>query len=220
MGKDRRNTPSQQAGTTGAGRGPVMAEGAEGNAAMVARMQAAQADGAVDGPMGRVFVRIAGAADAAGFDKTQLLAYLDTTLKLAEGEWFRGAKLDGVADKLMEQLDADRDGVVSWTEFKAFEAQTLGTIAPGATDRASAQAAAGQRFDQLDRGRDGSLAYDELAAGTKAELPRGTEHGDLIAQLAARIALDAVDTDQRDQPVKERGLSRDEWTTAAGQMVR
>ena len=73
---------------------------------------------------------------------------------------------------------------------------------------------------RCDTSRDGNLGYDELSAGTLAELPKGTEHGDLIAQLAARIALDAVDTDQGKSPVKSRTLSKGEWTNAAGEMAR
>lgn len=192
----------------------------EENSQMLSRVRQAEETGPVDGPMGRVFIRIAGRADAQGFDRTQLHLYLDKTLKLADGEFFRGTKLDGVADKLMEQLDTNRDGLVSWTEFKAFEAQTLATVAPGATNTNSARTSAGNRFGELDGNRDGSLNYDELQSGTRAALPRGTEHADLISQLAARIALDAVDTDQRSTEVKKRGLSRNEWTTAAGQMVR
>lgn len=192
----------------------------EENSQMLSRVRQAEETGAVDGPMGRVFVRIAGRADAPGFDRTQLHLYLDKTLKLAEGEFFRGTKLDGVADKLMEQLDVNKDGVVSWTEFKAFEAQTLSTVAPGATNATTAATAASTRFGELDGNKDGSLGYDELHSGTKSALPKGTDHADLIAQLAARIALDAVDTDQRSTDVKKRGLSRNEWTTAAGQMAR
>ncbi len=177
----------------------------------------------VDGPMGRLFQRVlgvdGGGADQA-FTRAQLERYLDRELNMAEGEWFRGKKVSGVTDALMEQLDQDRDGVVSWTEFQSFEDQTLATIAPNAgTSRAEVESAADARFTQMDSNRDGGLSYDELFARTKGELPRGTEHADLIAQLAARIALDAVDTDQRDQPVKQRTLSRDEWKKGAGDMA-
>ncbi len=214
------NTPAASNGLSRSAAIGQAKTGDEGNSAMLERVRQADETGAVDGPMGRVYTRIAGRADAPGFSRAQLRTYLDTTLKLAEGEFFRGAKLDGVADKLMEQLDVDRDGMVSWREFQAFEAQTLGTVAPGARDRASAEAAAGKRFGELDQNRDGSLGYDELQAGTRAALPEGTNHADLIAQLAARIALDAVDTDQRGTDLKKRGLSRGEWTTAAREMVR
>ena len=67
--------------------------------------------------------------------------------------------------------------------------------------------------------KNGSLNYDELFEGIKKELPKDTDHADLIAQLGARIALDAVDTDQRKTDIKKRTLSKNEWTTAASQMA-
>lgn len=184
----------------------------------------------VTGPIGRVFNRILGLADDAkgtatkSFNKKAMKGYLDNRLKLADGEWFRGAKLDGVTDKLMETLDKDGDGLVGWTEFQAFQADVLQTIAPGAKSGDDPEAvgrSASQTFDQMERGKkNGSLDYDELQAGVKGNLPKDTDHADLVAQLGARIALDAVDTDQRSAKVKDRQLSKTEWTTAAQQMAR
>ncbi len=183
----------------------------------------------VVGPIGRIFNRILGLADNAkgtagrAFSNAQLRNYLDKNLKLAEDEWFRGKKLSGVADKLMETLDTDKDGKVGWPEFQAFQADILTSIAPGAKkgdSAASVARSAGANFDKMDNDKkNGSLNYDELFEGTKKELPKDTDHADLIAQLGARIALDAVDTDQRKTDIKKRTLSKNEWTTAASQMA-
>ncbi len=203
-----------------------------GNQAALMAMQTASdggAQAAPSGPMVRVFNRIRGTAESAdvqsgAFDRKQLHGYLDKTLQLAAGEWFRGKKLDGVADKLIAQLDTDGSQTVGWAEFEAFEAQTLsaltGKLAPGATDAQIASAAKG-RFSEVDGAgkEDGQASYDELRSSSKAQLPAGTEHAGLIAQLAARIALDAVDTDQRDTGIKDRSLSQDEWVAAAQQMA-
>ena len=59
---------------------------------------------------------------------------------------------------------------------------------------------------------------EELQDGTAREFPPGTEHLDLVAQLAARIALDTVDRDQRSDRVADRDLSRDEWRRAATEL--
>lgn len=221
MSKDVKTTTAGKSSTTSGA--TTTAAGGTSNEAMLSQVQQA---GEVSGPMGRVFQRVLG-VDRGGedqaFTRDQLRRYLDRDLQLAENEWFRGTKLDGVADALMQQLDQDGSGTVSWGEFMAFEAQTFATVAPGAgagaTD-AQVQAAASQRFGQIDASRDGRLSMTEIQSRTAAELPRGTEHADLIAQLAARIALDAVDTDQRSRPVADRQLSQTEWTTAAGQMTR
>lgn len=184
----------------------------------------------VSGPIGRVFNRILGQSDnakgtaAMAFDKDQLQRYLDGHLKLAEGEWFRGKKLEGVAAKLMETLDTDKNGLVTWGEFQAFKDQVLESLAPGVGVGAKpedVEKAAGGRFDEMDGARgDGTLSFDELQRGTLAKLPKDTDHADLIAQLGARIALDAVDTDERSKKVKDRGLSRAEWTGAAKELAR
>ncbi len=220
MAKQLRNVRGT---TTGGGKptagDSVPTASGDSNTQLLAELK--QGDGKVDGPMGRVFQRVLGITEGGAdmaFTRDQLQRYLDNNLQLAEGEWFRGKKLSGVTDALMKQLDTDHDGKVSWTEFKAFEKQTLATVAPGGGDRAKVEASADARFDQLDTNHDGALTYDELFARTKGELPKATEHKDLIAQLAARIALDAVDVNQRDLPVKKRTLDRKEWKTGAGEM--
>ena len=180
----------------------------------------------VTGPMGRVFNRILGEGDNAKdtgdrfFDKSQLLQYLDQKLQLAESEWFRGKKLAGVSDKLFETLDTDTDDKIGWAEFQAFKAEVFKSIAPGVDSKSSPEEvtkAAETRFDELDNS-DGSLNYKELHKGTKDALPEKTKHADLIAQLGARIALDAVDKDQRDQKVKDRTLKKSEWLEAAADL--
>ncbi len=218
----RQQAPEANAISTAPVSGTDPAQEAVGNAAVADQMK-------VDGPMGRVWNRILGQAEGRtdtatmSFDAAALKKYLDKTLAFAEGEWFRGKKLSGASEALMEQLDTGKDGQVSWAEFQAFKAETLAGIAPGATAGSSEEevrSAAGSRFDQLDTGRgDGQLNMGELQTGTKAALPKDTAHSDLVAQLGARLALDAVDTDQRGSAVADRTLSRDEWAAAAAAMA-
>ncbi len=191
--------------------------------------QAAQEQArAARGPLARLFNRIVGqpedrSPEGAAFDRAALRRYLDKNLQFAEKEWFRGKKLDGVTDALMKQLAGDANGVVTWEAFQAFRVQTLQTLAPGAQPGEAPDAVAeraSKRFGQLDRSGDGSLDYGELKKGTEAALPKGTDHKDLVSQLAARIALDAADLDQRDRKVKDRDLSREEWSAAARQLAQ
>lgn len=171
-------------------------------------------DRRVKGPLGRTFNRILGKADNAedtsdmAFNRDLLKTYLDEGLQLAEDEWFRGKKLNGVADALMAELDKDGDGSVSWDDFQSFKDEVAKAIGNNPDER----------FDTIDHDDDGGLTMGEVQATTRHEMPEDTKHKDLIAQLGARITMDAVDTDQRDAPVKNRRLSRTEWTNAASEL--
>lgn len=174
----------------------------------------------VSGPIGRVWNNILGqpaSADTATatVDRAMVRAYLDKRLGLAEGEMFRGMKLDGVTSKLIESLDKDGDGSIGWPEFQAFETQILGVLAPGA-EKPGADVAglAGAQHGRI-AGSDGRAKLPELQSAALSALPNGTDHADLVAQLGARVAIDAVDRDEGNKPVSQRSLSREEWTTSA-----
>lgn len=180
------------------------------------------------GPMGRTFNRILKVREARtdtqdmAFNRAQLKEFLDNGLQLAEGEWFRGAKLDGVTDALMEQLDVAQDGMVDWQEFQEFERSVIDVIAPALSENPTAEQvemAASGTFARADTSGDGQVTLEELKSTTKETLPGGTEHADLVAQLGARMAVDGIDEDQRDQKVARRTLSRNEWVQAAKQLT-
>ncbi|MDP2311509.1 MAG: EF-hand domain-containing protein [Pseudomonadota bacterium] len=178
----------------------------------------------VSGPIGRVWNHILGQPDgstntgAASVDQAMVRAYLDKRLGLAEGEMFRGKKLDGVAEKLVTQFDKDGDGRVNWTEFQEFEGQIFAMLAPGAEKPgANTGALAGAQFGKVDGAGDQSADLDEIQSANKASLPRGTEYADLVAQLGARVTIDAADKDEAGKPIGDRTLSREEWTGAAAE---
>lgn len=180
------------------------------------------------GPMGRTFNRILKVREARtdtqdmAFNRAQLKEFLDNGLQLAEGEWFRGAKLDGVTDALMERLDLAQDGMVDWEEFQEFERSVVDVIAPALSENPTAEQvemAASGTFAQADTSGDGQVTLDELQHTTQGSLPAGTEHADLVAQLGARMAIDGLDEDQRGEKVSRRTLSRNEWVQAAKQLT-
>jgi hypothetical protein len=184
------------------------------NSALISQQDAGQKPG----PIGRLFDRITGESDE-GASMSTLRKYLDTELDLCEGEFFRGWKLDGSSESLMEMLDANEDKEVTADEFSAFRGPVLGAIAPGlsedATDDEVLQAALAS-FGAIDGpDGDGSLTLQEIQSATKAMLPKDTEHPDVVSQLGARVAIDVIDTDQPDEKVAERELSQEEWTQAA-----
>lgn len=178
----------------------------------------------VQGPIGRAWNHVHGRPDGdAGTgglaaDRAMIRAYLDKRLGLAEGEFFRGAKLDGVADKLMAILDKDKDGKVTWPEFKAYEDQVFEQLAPSAKPGDSpdkVRAAADAQFTGSDRDASGTLDLDEVSGAAERRLPKGTDHAGLIGQLAGRVVIDAADRDEGGKPVSQRKLSREEYSSAA-----
>lgn len=179
----------------------------------------------IQGPMGRVFNRILGLPESsqeglqAGFTVDQLRNYLEQTLQLAKGEWFRSAKLNGVSEELMMTLDTDQDGLVSWAEFTVFQQQTLETIAPNLDENRTVSDTARSQFSEVDTSSDQRITYSEARDSILQGLPQETEHKDLIAQLGALIALDAIDQDQQDQAVRDRALTQEEWLAAAVAMA-
>ena len=182
----------------------------------------------VEGALGRVFNRIAGVAesntDPAGlaFKSENLKTYLDDQLGFAKGEWFRSAKIGGVADKIMETLDADKDGQVTWLEFQAMvdemRQHLVGDLSPSA-GASEMEAKASEIFAQLSGGQD-SVDYDTIKNATEDKLPDDQEHKGLIAQLAALMVLDIVDLDERETAVRDRAVSESEWLGAVHDFSR
>ena len=180
-----------------------------------------------NGPIGRTFNRILGQSDNAtetadmSFDREMVQKYLDEKLSFAEGEWFRGKKLSGAAEGLIEKLDTTGDGTVSWEEFQAFRTEILGAMAPGLAESPTVEqvgAAAQGTFGKVDTDGDGAVGMQEAQSNARDGLPEETDHKDLVAQLGARLMLDALDTDQRDAAVGDRSISQEEWVAAAQEM--
>jgi len=182
----------------------------------------------VEGALGRVFNRIAGVAESnteaatLAFSEEQLKAYLNDQLGFAKGEWFRSAKVGGVAEKIMETLDADKDGKVTWVEFQAMiddlRQHFVGDLSPSA-GAAEMEAKASEIFAQLSGG-DGTLGYGTIKDETIKNLPEDQEHANLIGQLAALMVLDIVDLDERDKAVRDRTVSQSEWLGAVNDFSR
>jgi hypothetical protein len=104
---------------------------------------------------------------------------------------------------------------VSWPEFQAFEGQILGVLAPGADKPGADVAGLAATQHGAIAGTDGKANMSELQRSAAGALPKGTDHADLVAQLGARVAIDAVDRDESTKPISQRSLSREEWTGAA-----
>jgi lysozyme family protein/peptidoglycan hydrolase-like protein with peptidoglycan-binding domain len=182
--------------------------------------------GAPLGPVARLFQRISDtenpALDDVSIDRDQLRAYLEDDLQFAQGEWFRGKKLNGAVDSLMEQLDLNGDGRVSWAEFQAITDQLAAVLVPGSVAKltgAETIQAATEYFDSIPGASDGSISFEDLKQVAHDSLPEFTDHRGLVAQLIARLAIDTIDSNQRALEVEDRTISREEWIQAVIEIV-
>lgn len=179
----------------------------------------------VSGNLGRAFNRIAGVSESntdpagVGFGSEDLKRYLEHELKFAEGEWFRSAKIGGVADKVMETLDANKDGNVDWVEFQTMveelKSHMIGELGPGA-GTSEIQAKANELFAEVSGGGD-SVGFERLQSQTESKLPEDAEHKGLISQLAALLVIDLVDIDEANKEVRDRTVSHEEWMGAVNE---
>lgn len=176
----------------------------------------------LSGPPERVLANIMQAsggdlsAMGANFGLEELKHYLDVDLQFAENEFFRGAKLDGASDTLMDKIDRDGSGTINPAEFAACMTELLMTLAPGANPHstlAEVHTVAATRFDAL--AIDGSISFATLEKDVLSRVAATREHRDLFAQLATRLTMDAVDSDQREDKVSARSIGKAEWVTAA-----
>lgn len=176
----------------------------------------------VQGSLGRAFNRIVGVSenntDAVGlaFSRDDLKVYIKDQLKFADGEWFRGTKIDGATDEIMSRLDGDRDGMVDWFEFQAMVAELKMTLLDGIgpnSGNAEIQEEATNLFAELSGGS-GSVGFEQMEWQTAQNLPPETEHRDLIAQLVALLIIDIVDVDEANKDVRDRTVSEGEWMGA------
>jgi len=188
---------------------------------------AAQQTVKIDGALGRVFNRIAGESEGnkdpndVQFSRDDLKVYLREQLTLAQGEFFRSAKISGVADKIMETLDADKNGQVNWLEFQTMVDEMRQHLVGDVGSNASAgeiETKAQELYEEISGGQ--AVGFETLESETLEQLPEDQEHKGLVAQLAALMVLDIVDLDERNKPVRERSIGQSEWMGAVNDFTK
>ena len=194
---------------------------------MADQLSNAEMQALINGPVGNIFQKIVRQSSEditqLSFDQSMLKEYIKNDLGFARGEMFRGTKITGAAKGLMEELDKDKDGVVNWADFTGITDQLSEALLPDSiaalSEQELAQAAA-EQFDAVAGSQDGELTLAEMQAQTLEALPEETDHKKLVAQLAARLAIDAMDQNQGSLSVDDRTLSRTEWIEAAVSLIK
>lgn len=140
--------------------------------------------------LGDLFRRIDTSGDK-GIDRDEVIAHLK---RVGIKGGFLGLVHSKVADEFLENLDANLDARVTMNEFGAVAQQLL--PADLFDEAGNVQ---GDKLDSfLNRlDVDGSAGIDasEMYEGTLASLPEDQSHATTIADVARKLAMDALDTD-------------------------
>lgn len=110
-------------------------------------------------------------------------------------------------DGFMEKLDTNKDGGVTWNEFQGVAAGTLpesmqtegGGINPALADEA---------FSEFDSDKDGSIDARELERGTLNRIPKEKAFRGVLAEVGAKLGMDALDGN------RDKRVSKEEFDAA------
>ena len=99
------------------------------------------------------------------------------------------------SEAFIDNLDKNKSEGVSWNEFRGVAKDLMPADikdAQGRIDPRLADAA----FTELDANKDGSVSKDELKTATLNQLPESQSYRSRIAEVAAKLGMDALDTDR------------------------
>ena len=119
-----------------------------------------------------------------------------------------GVVHDKAKDGFMDKLDTDQSGGVTWGEFKGVAADLLPASIKDDAGRIDA-ARVDETFRSFDANSDGGISEKELKDGTHARLPEGTSFRGTLAEVAAKLGMDALDADS------DGRVSRQEFENAS-----
>ena len=99
------------------------------------------------------------------------------------------------SEAFIDNLDKNNSERVSWNEFKGVAKDLMPADIKNAEGRIDPELA-DSAFTELDANKDGSVSKDELQAATYNQLPESTSYRSRIAEVAAKLGMDALDTDR------------------------
>jgi len=127
--------------------------------------------------------------------------------------FFGGMIRNAAADKMIEELDLNKDEMVSWDEFHGVAKSVLpadvfdeeGNVRTDLVEEV---------YAIMDRDGSGGVTGEELYEATLDNLPEGTSHASKIADVGKKLGMDALDFD------KDGVLTKDEILKAAHDIAR
>ncbi len=111
------------------------------------------------------------------------------------GGLFGGVIKNKAADAFVDQFDGNNDSRVSWQEFQGQAASLMPQGIRDADGRIN-RTLANRTFEGMDSNGNGSLSVSELQSTLRRELPRDTDHRSTVAEIGAKLGVDALDEDR------------------------
>ena len=127
-----------------------------------------------------------------GIDRAEVIRHLKN---VGIGGGFLGVIHSTAADKFIEKLDTNGDKRVTWAEFQGVAQQVLpatifdaeGNVRPELVD---------QVYAELDKNKDAGVTLGELKTAAGKQVPADTTLRDTVIDIAAKLGLDALDTNR------------------------
>ena len=99
------------------------------------------------------------------------------------------------SEAFIDNLDKDKNEAVSWNEFQGVAKDLMPAHIKNADGRIDPELA-NSAYKELDANQDGSVSKDELRTATYNQLPENQSYRSRIAEVAAKLGIDALDTDR------------------------
>jgi Ca2+-binding EF-hand superfamily protein len=141
--------------------------------------------------LGALFRRIDSSGDK-GIERSEVIEHLK---RVGIKGGFLGLVHTSVADKFMENLDVNKDAKVTMGEFGAVAQQLLPAELFDSDGRVKLDLL-DEFLASVDKNSSGGISRKELDAGTLDRLPSDTSHKKKVSDVAARMGMDALDTDK------------------------
>ena len=99
------------------------------------------------------------------------------------------------SEAFIDNLDKNNSERVSWNEFKGVAKDLMPSEIKNVEGRIDPQLA-DAAFTELDANKDGAVSKSELTEATYKQLPENQSYRSRIAEVAAKLGMDALDTDR------------------------
>jgi hypothetical protein len=183
-------------------------------------------------PKDDVFDRLWGMVAGKGASKDKTIGSSQVKSFLADYEVMGIVKRAFASGIMADELDANKNKKVEYSEFRSPRGAMLELIAAGVDpknkdlnngwsvgmDPKVILAEADRMFTEIDTNKDGVVTYDELKART-SKLLKNEDQAETQADLSANVLLVAFDPKESKDPAKKRTITRDNFLKGVASLL-